>query len=110
VENIPYLDGSATYDAARNMLCLALVNYHEKEPAEVEIDVSDLNTGKSGIFLELNASDPFIGNDFENPDRVQVVERELTLEASRFAIRLSPSSLSVLEVPLKTPLGGGVRL
>ena len=109
LEKVPYFDGSATYDADRQMLCLALVNYHDKEPAEVEIDVSDLKVEKSGVVFELSSPDPFIGNDFENPDRVRVIQRNFELKAPRFMIRLPPFSVSVLEVALEMPLSGGER-
>jgi len=106
VENVPYLDGSATYDAARNMLCLALVNYHDKEPAEVVIDVSDLKVGRSGTLFELTAPDAFTGNDFEGPGRVHVIQKGLTLQGPRFTVRLPPASLTVMELLLESPLGG----
>ena len=107
LEKVPYLDGSATYDADRQMLCLALVNYHDKGPAEVEIDISDLKVKKSGVVFELSAPDPFIGNDFENPDCIHITQRNLELKAPCFMIRLPPFSISVLEVPLEMPLSGG---
>jgi len=109
LDRVPYLDGSATYDAARNMLCLALVNYHDKEPAEVEIDASDLKLERSGTLFELSAPDAFAGNDFEGPDRVHVTQKGLTLEGPRFTVRLPPASLIVMELPLEMPLGGGER-
>ncbi len=109
VENVLYLDGSATYDAARNMLCLAfLVNYHNNKLAEVEIDLSDLKVSGNSSLFELTAPEPFIGNDFEDPNRVHVVQSRWTLEASHLVLPLS--SLSVLEASFKRdPLNGGER-
>lgn len=104
LENVPYLDGSATYDAERNMLCLALVNYHYGEPAEVLVDASDLKVAKSGTLLELSAPDVLISNDFESPGRVQVIRKELTLPTSRFTVHLSPASVNVVELSLESPV------
>lgn len=103
VENVPYLDGSATYDAPRNMLCLALVNYHNKESMEVILNVSDIHVTQRATIRELSAPSVFAVNDFEDPNRVHVATKRLALSSPHFAVRLSPSSLSVLEFPL---LGG----
>lgn len=99
LEKVPYLDGSATYDADRNTVCLALVNYHDKEPAEVEIDVSDLKVAGKATVFELTAPDPFVGNNFENPDRVHVTQEKLTLPAPRFTVQLPSASVTIIEFP-----------
>jgi len=100
LDNVPYLDGSATHDASHNTLCLALVNYHAEESLDVMLDVSDLHVEKRATIHELSGPSAFAVNDFEDPDRVQVATKRFSLSSSRFAIRLPPSSLSVLEIPL----------
>lgn len=104
LENVPYLDGSATYDASRNVVCLVLVNYEHKA-IEVAIDLSDLDVAKHATLFELGASDAFAVNDFENPHRVHVTKKSVVLSGPRFAAHLSPHSLNVIELPLVTPLG-----
>jgi alpha-N-arabinofuranosidase len=100
LDNVPYLDGSATYDAARNMLCLALVNYHKKEAVEVRVDVSDFKVARTATIFELSAPDVFAMNDFENPNRIRVIKRPFSFSSLRFPIQLPSGSLSVLELPL----------
>lgn len=109
LDNVPYLDGSATYDAARNMLGLALVNYYDKEPVEVTIDVSDLNVAQSATVLELSAPDVFAVNDFENPDRIHVIKKTFSFSSSYFVIELPPSSLNVIELSLNEVIGRKTR-
>jgi len=104
VGNVPYLDGSATYDAVRNMLCLALVNYHDKRDLEVTIDVSDLDSARSATVHELSAPDAFAMNDCKNPNRVSVTRRSLALSGQRFVADLPPTSVNVIELPLLTSL------
>jgi len=103
--NVPYLDGSATYDASRNTLCLALVNYHDEEPVDVTLDVSDLRVEKKATIYELSGPSVFAVNEFEAPDRVHVATKRLALSSSRSAIQLTPSSLTVLEFPLMGGIG-----
>jgi len=104
LDRVPYLDGSATYDSDREMLCLALINYHREEPAEVSVDLSDVKAARNATLFELTASNPFVGNDFETPNRVHPVKKDLSLELPRFTLSLPPSSFSVVEIPLEVPI------
>jgi len=109
LDNVPYLDGSATYDAPRNTLCLALVNYHDEEPVDVMLDLSDLQVAQWATIHELSGPSALAVNDFEAPNRVHVVTKRFALSSSRFTVLLPPSSLSVLEFPLKEAVGGRTR-
>lgn len=109
LDNVPYLDGSATYDTSRNTLCLALVNYHDEEALDVRLDLSDLHVAQRATLFELSGPSAFAVNDFEAPDRVQVTTKRFSLSSSRFAIQLPPSSLSVLEIPLMGALDRQTR-
>lgn len=104
LSRVPYFDGSATYDAERNMLCLAVVNYHREKSIEVDVDLSDLVTGKKVTFFELGAEDPFVVNDFVHPDRVRPKKRVVEFSGEKLAFNMAPHSLSVLEIPLLKPL------
>ncbi|MEM0313839.1 MAG: alpha-L-arabinofuranosidase C-terminal domain-containing protein, partial [Candidatus Bathyarchaeia archaeon] len=70
LDRVPYLDGSATYDPDRQMVCLALVNFHKDETCEVKIDLKDLPVAKEIQAFELTAADPYATNDFTAPNTV----------------------------------------
>lgn len=100
VERVPYFDASATYDATRNVLSIAMVNFHKDEECRVTLDLSDLPVGE-GATLSVLTGDVAAENDFTHPDRVVPVSSKLTLSSS---LSLPPHALSVVEIPLEKPL------
>uniref|UniRef100_A0A7V3YID2 non-reducing end alpha-L-arabinofuranosidase n=1 Tax=Candidatus Caldatribacterium californiense TaxID=1454726 RepID=A0A7V3YID2_9BACT len=106
LDQAPYFDASATYDPSRNVLSLAMVNFHRDEPCEVVVDLSDVPAGKEGQLFELTAPDVLAGNDFSSPDRVVPVSRTVALSESSYS--LPPHTLWVLEIPLEKALQGTV--
>lgn len=102
LNRVPYLDGSATYDRGRNMVCLALVNFHKDYTSEVKIDLEDLPINKraKAFVYELTASDPYTSNDFVNPHAVISKGKTMTLSSKSFVARLNPHSLTVFEFPV----------
>ena len=102
LHNVPYLDGSATYDEKRRMICLALGNFYLDKNLEVKVDLSDLDITKDANCFELNSSDVMDKNDFENPSRVQINSRKMTIPDRVFSLQIPAHSLSVFEFPLQT--------
>lgn len=101
VDNVPYIDGSATYDEERGLLCLVLANYYKDKQAKVKIDLSEFNFSKDVNVLELNADDVLAGNDFDKPDRVQPRSRKLSLASEVTTVELPPHSLIAMEIPVE---------
>ncbi len=104
LHNVPYIDGSATYDENRNMLCLSLLNYYLDKDIEVKIDLSEFDIAKNATCLELNSTDAMDRNDFENPNRVKINTRMMTISGKVFSIQLPAHSLTSVEFPLQTSL------
>lgn len=104
LDRVPYLDGSATYDSQRHMVCLALVNFHKDEACEVEIDLGDLQVAEEGQALELTAADPYAANDFTTPTAVVPQIKRIAINKKIFVAHLPPHSLTVFEFPVNKPL------
>jgi alpha-L-arabinofuranosidase len=69
---------------------------------EVKVDLSDLDVTKDANCFELNSSDVMDRNDFENPSRVKINSRRMTIPDRVFSLQIPAHSLSVFEFPLQT--------
>lgn len=94
---VPYFDASATYDPVRNVLAVAMVNFHKEEPCEVVLDLSDLPVAKEAMLFVLTG-DIYAENDFAYPDRVVPMSSKFSLSPS---FSLPSHTLWVLEIPLE---------
>ncbi|MEM3469684.1 MAG: alpha-L-arabinofuranosidase C-terminal domain-containing protein, partial [Thermoproteota archaeon] len=107
LDRVPYFDGSATYDPDRQMVCLALVNFHKDETCEVKIDLKDLPVAKEIQVFELTAADPYATNDFTAPNTVVPRAKQVLVRKTPFVAQLPPHSLVVFEFPASKPLDIG---
>ena len=103
LKGVPYIDGSATYDERRNVLSVALINYYQKE-TDIRLDLSGLEAKKKADRYVLTGSAPDEMNDFDNPDRIHLVNDELAVGTREMNLRLAPMSASVIEFTLEKTL------
>ncbi|MGJ8454646.1 alpha-N-arabinofuranosidase [Pseudothermotoga sp. U03pept] len=101
LNDVPYIDGSATYDNSRGLICLALANYYKDKDAEVEVDLSEFEFSKEIDIVELNADDVLAGNDFDNPNRVQPVVKRMSVPGPVSSVKLPAHSLIVMKIPVE---------
>ncbi|MEN3203812.1 MAG: alpha-L-arabinofuranosidase C-terminal domain-containing protein [Atribacterota bacterium] len=97
LEHVPYFDVSTTYDVARNVLAIAMVNFHKEESCEVVLDLSDLPAAKEATLFALTG-DIYAENDFVHPNRVVPVSSRVPLSPS---FSLPPHALWIVEIPLE---------
>ena len=92
----PYMDISATTDAANSKLTLALVNRHPTAEIPVEIEIAGFRPRESGVFYEVNGPSLDATNTFASPHNVGVRQGKFS-EASRKFRHICPAhSLRVL--------------
>jgi len=101
LENVPYIDGSATYDERTKTVSLALVNYKDGT-VKVTVDLSDFKTlSTQAVVHELTGPDAFSKNDFENPNIVRPSQKIIQLAGKVFDIELQRLSLTILEIKIE---------
>jgi alpha-N-arabinofuranosidase len=97
--DMPLLDVSATYDAARSVGAVFLVNRSQSEALPVEVLWQNGAPGSVNALYQLAGTDPKATNTFERPDlivprqlsAVPVIDKQITLQ-------LPPLSFTALEV------------
>jgi alpha-N-arabinofuranosidase len=82
---------------------VALINYYQKE-ADIRLDLSGLEVKKKADRYVLTGSAPDEMNDFDNPDRIHLVNDELATGTGEMNLRLAPMSASVIEFTLEKTL------
>jgi alpha-N-arabinofuranosidase len=70
-ENLPYLDACATFDKAQNRLMLSVVNRHETQDIEADLQVLGMPLSGMACGEVLTAASAKSENSFEYPDEVQ---------------------------------------
>jgi alpha-N-arabinofuranosidase len=70
-ENLPYLDACATFDRAQNRLVLSVVNRHETQAIEADLQVLGSQMSGTARGEVLTAASAKSENSFEEPDKVK---------------------------------------
>jgi alpha-N-arabinofuranosidase len=97
LKGIPYLDASATVSEDGRELALFLINRHLSEPLDVTIAIEGAVRSPSDHRLRLLSDEsPFARNDFENPERLRIVDQPVTSEGNRLRVELPPHSVGAL--------------
>jgi alpha-N-arabinofuranosidase len=94
VNDVPFVDVTATLDAAEERLSLAVVNRHRSEAATLRVTLAGLRALGLTVY-ELTGNDPLERNTVEHPDAVVPSQREG--DATAGAIQVAPMSVTILE-------------
>ncbi|HXI17116.1 MAG TPA: alpha-L-arabinofuranosidase C-terminal domain-containing protein [Chloroflexota bacterium] len=97
VNNVPYVDVTATLSEAGDRLSVAVVNRHRSETAALRLAFTSLRPGVMTVH-ELTGADPLTRNTLEAPDAVAPTRREA--DETPEVVRVAPCSVTVLEWPL----------
>jgi len=76
----PYLDVSATVDAACEHLTLAVVNRHREEDIETMVDIRDADVAPDAMCYEVNGPGVHSANSAQEPNCVGVTEQRLFVQ------------------------------
>lgn len=98
IQNVPYLDVSATISEDSKKLYIALVNYKKDDHLKVPIKVDGLGSKKATVFT-LNGPDVSSKNSLENPNVVDIKSSSINVD-SEFEFTLEPHSCNVIEIEL----------
>ena len=98
VDAVPYLDCVATLAEAEGKLFVAVINRHRDEDIPCAIELEGFCPRGSGGVFELGADDVTSANDFDTPDNVQVVERELVGASSSMTYEFPRHSITIIEL------------
>jgi len=98
LSNVPYLDASATLSRSKNKLYIAAVNYHLEKDIECPISIEGFSPKKEGKVYELNGPDVMAMNDFNNPERIRIVDKAIKNISSRFSYVFPAHSATVIEL------------
>ncbi len=92
---VPLVSAAATYDAARKLLFVSVVNCAVNDSMRIELAGLDV---AGPVEMDLVAGEhPLTTNDFAEPQRVAIERRQ----ASADDINLPPHSFAMLRVPLR---------
>jgi len=98
LSNVPYLDASATLSRSKNKLYIAAVNYHLEKDIECPISIEGFSPKEEGKVYELNGPDVMAMNDFNNPERIRIVDKAIKNISSRFSYVFPAHSATVIEL------------
>ena len=98
LSNVPYLDASATLSRSKNKLYIAAVNYHLEKDIECPISIEGFSPKKEGKVYELNGPDVMAMNDFNNPEKIRIVDKAIKNISSRFSYVFPAHSATVIEL------------
>ena len=96
IDNVPYLDCSATLDERAGKICLSLVNLHEEQEIEAEVRLQGIDTLKEAEAHELNGSSVETFNDIAHPNEVTVVSRGFSPHGTTFSYLCPAHSITFL--------------
>ncbi|HEX2514900.1 MAG TPA: hypothetical protein VH257_09375, partial [Chloroflexota bacterium] len=94
VNDVPFVDVTATLDAAEERLSLAVVNRHRSEAATLRLTLAGLRALGLTVY-ELTGKDPLERNTVEHPDAIVPTQRGG--DATAGAIQVAPMSVTILE-------------
>ncbi|HOQ98377.1 MAG TPA: alpha-L-arabinofuranosidase C-terminal domain-containing protein [Anaerolineae bacterium] len=95
-----YVDAQATADDSGTRLCLAVINRHSHEPAEVQIEVEGAAVAAQGQAYQLNGPSALSGNSAARPNVVTLRALPGFQAAGRFSYTFPAHSATVLELCL----------
>jgi alpha-N-arabinofuranosidase len=98
IEHVPYLDCSATLSEKRGKLYIATVNRHKEQDIKCQIELKGFTPRWEGKVHELNAHNVSSANDFDSPDNVKIIEKNISTAAKRFNYTFPAHSVTVLEL------------
>jgi len=98
VENVPFLDASATISDDNKKLYLAIINYKKDEELNCSINIEGIDERKSKAFV-LTGEDVNLSNSIEKPNLVDISWEVINI-SSNFNYTLKPHSCTVLEIDL----------
>ena len=90
---LPYVDVSVTASDDRKRLAVFLVNRHLDQPVTIDLTFDGWQPPASGKLRQMAADSPFARNDFDNPQRLRIVDLEVP---SLDRLELPPHSVSAL--------------
>jgi alpha-N-arabinofuranosidase len=97
-ENLPYLDVCTTFDKTQNRLVLSVVNRHETEAIEADIQILGAPISGSANGEVLTAASAKTENSFETPDAVTPAPIAPFAASNNFAYTFSPRSHTVINL------------
>ena len=100
MENVPFIDVSATLDEDNKRLVLSLINRHRAEEITTRVNLKDTKPKANAKLHRLWHEDPLAMNTIDNPDTVVPEESTITNAGTDFEIALLPHSYSVIELHL----------
>jgi len=98
VDNVPYMDCSATLHKDGGILYLAAINRHREEDIKGQIELRAFKPKRKGRVYELNAEEFSSANDFDSPDKVKIVEKAVKDVSNEFSYTFPAHSVTVLEL------------
>jgi alpha-N-arabinofuranosidase len=97
-QDVPYLDVSATLDAERKDLAIAVVNRHQSKPVRTTINTIGAKVGSKATLFEINGTSPEIENSFSKPDNVRIVQKEINRTGDKLDYVFPAHSITVIKV------------
>lgn len=103
VETVPSVFTNAGYDRKHQCIVLKATNYHD-QPVSTTVNLANAKLlANSAKHIVISSPDPYIDNDFEQPNRIVPTERALPIQPGGFQVTLPPHSVSVLRIPAAKP-------
>jgi len=94
------LDGVASCDAAGRELTLAVVNRDRDKAQRASVELVGVSVRGGAALAEVNGPDVAARNSFEDPRCVDVSERKLAAQGSRFELEFPAHSVTVVRASL----------
>lgn len=101
VDQVPYLDCTATCDENQQQLTLAVINRHGKQDIDCKISLQGGSPRGEGQLHELNGPRENAGNDFEDPEVVLPTARSFIIDGAEFRHCYPAHSVTLIELPIR---------
>lgn len=98
MDNIPYLDCSATINDKKGKLSLFIINRHFKEKITAKITIENFKLPEEVKVYELTGKESNAKNDFKNKEKVKINERTVNITSNQFEYTLSSHSLITIVI------------
>ena len=97
MDEVPYLDVSATLDPDSRTVALFVVNRHETEEITASIENAGLAPRGEAQVTQISGDDPHAGNSFETPDVITPAAMKPVPTGQTFEYAFAPLSLTLLK-------------
>src|ERR1043165_6905749 len=97
LDDLAYLDASATLDPTSGTLYLSLVNRHPNDALELDVRLTDVRVRESSA-LVLCHDCPQAMNGHDAPDNVRARDQGANVDGSSFTYSLLPHSYTILKL------------